>query len=825
MNKDQNPDIENIMHGLSEKVTERDTDKIYQNFASFPRLSRCKKATLLLPESVKSVRVHEDHVDILALARYVEEKYTYRYFDYRPVFPVKVNTATICVRIGFCGDSVARITAAPGFSLPSADEHLLEPGAAAFTRIDATDGDDRLVITNGTIDVVVEKKKWNLSLRDKDGKTFYRQFSFDAHSFVGYEVAPFGFLFDGETGETFACEAIEKDVYEHVYGLGENFSALDRTGRGFDLWNTNALGVNTERCYKNIPFYISSQGYAAFFNSTRKIRFDMGQTLSKANAVLVEGPRLDFFIMKGDSPAELLPQYTRLTGIPTLPPAWSFGIWISKISYGTQDEVETVTDRMRTQRLPCDVVHIDTDWFTENWVCDWRFDLNKFPDVEKLVEKLHTAGFRISLWQLPYIERGSFSTEVYDYGLSHGYFASCRDGDLRFPHGLIDFSNPEAVSWYQNDLLKPLLKLGIDVIKVDFGESAPPFFQYAGVEGAQMHNLYALLYNKAVYEITEEVRGKGDAMIWARSAWAGSQKYPVHWGGDAGTDFDSLAASVRSSLSIGLSGFPFWSSDVGGFWFDTDPTLYIRWVQYGMLCSHVRLHGFYTREPWDFGEDALRIYRRYAELRYRLLPYILAEADECVVTSLPMHRALVIDYQDDPTVAALDTEYLFGRSLLVCPVLRRDGFVRAYLPAGTWTDFHTNERLEGKRWLELVVSLDEMPVFVRENAIIPMGPVKQYVEEPVDGPLAVSLYPGIGTNSLRLHGVKSTITMKADRSSVIVTVDPIDAEMELRFVNFPGRLERAIGYAANIADGHTTVQVPRDQARSGFSIKLTGNTK
>jgi alpha-D-xyloside xylohydrolase len=316
---------------------------------------------------------------------------------------------------------------------------------------------------------------------------------------------------------------------------------------------------------------------------------------------------------------------------------------MSKISYGSREQVETVAKRMRDERIPCDVIHIDTDWFNENWICDWKFSDKKFPKVKEMIDNLADDGFKISLWQLPYVERGTESYEVYDDGLSNGYFASAPDGETIFPHGLIDFSNPEAVEWYKNKLIKPLLELGIKAIKVDFGESAPPFFRYSGINGSEMHNLYALLYNKAVYEITEEVLGKENALIWARSAWAGSQRYPLHWGGDAGTDMHAMAHSLKGCLSIGICGFPFWSSDIGGFWFESNPRLFARWSEFGMFCSHARAHGFFTREPWDFGDEVKAIYKKYAELRYQLMPYIYSQAVSAVNTSLPMHKALVMN--------------------------------------------------------------------------------------------------------------------------------------------------------------------------------------
>lgn len=776
----QKKDIQQIMHGLSDQSAVRDKDQIYLNTVEFPSLSSSRNATLMLPDSVKSVRVFDDHVLLTAKAVYMREEYTYRYFDYRPVFSPRSNTSTIQIRIGFCGGNTVRVTAWPGFREPKTQTQMLvkEPDFEAVT-VDETEHELR--ISNGKIRAVIQKQPWNLYLEDPDGNCFYRQFGRDGHSFVSYEICPFGFLIDGDQGEVYACESVEKDIYEHIYGLGENFSAIDRDGRSFRLWNTNALGVNTDRGYKNIPFYHSTQGYAAFYNTSRKVCFDMGKTLSKANWITVGGETLDYFVIRGETVRERLGRYLDLTGRPGMPPKWSFGLWMSKISYGTQEEVETVARRLRQGKIPCDVIHVDTDWFAEDWVCDWRVDQKKFPDFPGMIQNLHRNGYHLSLWQLPYIERGNISTEVYEEGMAHGYFASNPDGNMKFPHGLIDFSNPEAVEWYQQKLLRPLLEMGVDVIKADFGESAPPFFQYAGAGGQEMHNLYALLYNRAVYEITKEVHGEKDALIWARSAWAGSQRYPLHWGGDAGTDFASMANSIKGSLSLGMSGFPFWSSDIGGFWFESDPVLYIRWSQYGMFCSHARLHGFYTREPWDFGEQALEIFRKYANLRYRLMPYIYLQAKKAVDDGLPMNRALVIDYPDDPAVSSIDTQYLFGESILVCPVLNREGIVKIYLPYGTWTDFHTNRRHEGGKWMRIKAELEDMPLFIRENAIIPMGPEMSYVDEKETDPVTLLLYPVSGESRCDLEGME--ISMNALPERITLGISPCSHNLILSFIN------------------------------------------
>ncbi len=768
-----------IMHGLSGESLARE-EELFENMPVFPRISRSKNLTMLLVHKVKSCTNVPKGCDILAEGVYVDENYTYRYLDYRHVFTEKPNRGNLSIRLRFVNENTLRVTMAEGFFVPENRTEMIQDMKETECSVTCSETENQIVMSTRCVTAVIQKNPWNLSVKNRHGEVIYRQFGKDSHSFMPYEICPMGFLFDRNTKEQYACESAWSDPYEQFYGLGENFTSVSRKGRLFDLWNTNSLGVNTERGYKYIPFYMSSRGYGIFYNTSRKIRCDLGATLSKANYTMVEGTILDYFLMEGDRPKDIIPAYHRLTGLPAVPPKWSFGIWMSKISYGTREEVERVAKQMRSRKLPCDVIHIDTDWFTENWVCDWKFDERKFPRVEEMIDKLHRDGFKLSLWQLPYIERGKTSCEVYDEAAANGYFAAGPDGDLKFPHGLIDFTNPEAVRWYKEKLIKPLLRKGVDVIKADFGESAPAFFQYAGADGRDMHNLYALLYNKAAYEAAMEELGEEKALIWARSAWAGSQKYPVHWGGDAGTDFGSLASSLKGCLNLSLSGIPFWSSDIGGFWFESSRELYIRWLEFGMFCSHARFHGFYSREPWDFGQQAVDIYRKYAGLRYRLIPYIYNEALTVREEDTLIHRPVFYDYPTDFNTAGLDTQYLFGKELMVIPVLNEDNTVRIYLPQGQWTDFYDDGIVEGGKWLEQVVPLDKIPVYVRENAIIPMGPEIEYIGQKADDQWEIHCYPMTGKGRFCSYEHGFTVDMDGLAGKVLIRCTRTD--MDLTFV-------------------------------------------
>jgi alpha-D-xyloside xylohydrolase len=439
---------------------------------------------------------------------------------------------------------------------------------------------------------------------------------------------------------------------------------------------------------------------------------------------------------------QILPRYTDITGKPAMPPKWSFGHWMSRITYSSQAEVERVAKELRQHQIPTDVIHIDTGWFQKIGNSDLLFDPERFPDPAGMCARLKEMGFRVTLWQTP---NTAFGNALYNELLPINGLVRREDGKVynRAGYdedcGLIDYSSPEIVA-FMKQKFKDLFALGIAAIKVDFGEGGPIDGVYQGFSAEAMHNLYALLYNQAVFEATEEYFGEGNGVIWARSTWAGSQRYPVHWSGDGAATWRDLPCTLRSGLGFGLSGFVFWSHDIGGFIGNSTPELYARWVQLGAFSSHSRAHGEAPREPWCYGAEVEGIYRKYMELRYRLLPYIYSQSVSAVSRSLPMMRALVIDYQDDPTVAAIEDEYLFGEDILVAPILDPSNCRMVYLPQGTWVNYWSKKTVEGGKWLQVDAPLDILPMWVRAGAVIPMGPVQQYIGEKSLDPLTLEFY-------------------------------------------------------------------------------------
>ena len=519
---------------------------------------------------------------------------------------------------------------------------------------------------------------------------------------------------DGTTACGLAL-TIESD--EHFCGTGERFDRIDLFGRRIDLVNEDARGVNNDRAYKNVPLLLSSRPYGLFVHSHAKMRFDVGALSKRSLQVVVADDHVDVFLLGGGGFDRILYNYCRLTGFPTVPPTWSFGAWMSRMTYRSDEEVTQIAQRLRAERFPMDVIHLDTGWFPEDWKCEWRFSEENFPDPEGFLQRMEDDHFRVTLWQYPYVGR---DTGLWEEAYEKGYIAP-ENPDRSIPkRDTIDFTNPDAVRWYKEELIKPLLEMGADGIKADFGENIDEEADYQGMDGEMLRNLYALIYQKAVFEVTEEVTG--EPIIWARSSWAGSQRYPVHWGGDSESSFDGLQGTVRGGLHFGLSGFTFWSHDVGGFYgildFRNQPSdlVYLRWTQVGVLSSHIRFHGASPREPWEYPTVTAAV-REWLKFRYMLLPYVLAQSERCAQKGTPLFRALVFDWRDDPVVWTVSDEYTFGDSFLVCPVTNEDGVRDVYLPEGRWVDFWTGETIVGPIQLrDVEMPPERLPLYVREGA-------------------------------------------------------------------------------------------------------------
>lgn len=538
--------------------------------------------------------------------------------------------------------------------------------------------------------------------------------------------------------------AFNLDSGDPVFGLGEKYGPLNRRGQLVVSQNEDALGVNAEISYKNAPFAWSPSGWGLFINTPTTVRHGVGypQWSHRTYGLEVESSELDLFLIAADGPAEILERYTALTGRPAKPPRWSYGLWLSRAYYKTPEEALATAETLREKRMPCDVFTLDgRAWLDTATRFAFEWDASRYPDPTAFTKKIKNLNLRVCVWEYPLV---SEDHPLFAELASRGWLLTDKDrepyvyhwdpapfGEVLTalpPSGLVDFTHPEAYAWYAKAHQR-LFDSGIDVIKSDFGEQVPRDAHAAnGDDGRRLHNIYPLLYNRCVYGATRARFGE-DAMVWARSGWSGSQSAPIQWGGDPEVSWEGLAASIRGGQSWGMSGCPYYSHDIGGFYGgDPDPELYVRWVQAGVLSSHCRMHGIGDREPWAFGEGIEVIVRDWLELRYRLIPY-LEDCAEQAVMGLPVMRAMAVACPDDPAAWAFDEQYMLGSDLFVAPVLQPGGRVRFYLPKGTWYDFWTEEPVTGGQVLEREVSLRKAVFFVREGTRLPLGPVVQHSGE------------------------------------------------------------------------------------------------
>jgi len=632
-------------------------------------------------------------------------------YDVDPVWPFTIQ---------FVSPRTVRIRVKTGPDVRASEPSLMlvgDPPVDRSWQYAKIDGGHRYTSSAGSVTVM--ESPWRIELRDAKGKLLTQtQNPADFENTLS-PALPFSYIRRASDHSRSIAAVWSLSAGEKLFGGGESFTRLDKRGQRVVLSVNDANGAENERMYKPIPFLMSNRGYGFFTHTSAPATFDVGATFHGSNALLLGDDELDLFLFIG-TPKDILDAYTTLTGKSPMPPLWSFGFWMSRITYMSETEVRNVATKLRQYKIPADLIHLDTGWFETDWRSDYQFSKTRFPDPATLFADLKREGFHVSLWQLPYfVPKNLLFPEIVSQGLA------VRDGKGNLPSedAVLDFSNPKTITWYQQKLAA-LLKLGVGAIKVDFGEAAPFNGVYAsGRTGFYEHNLYPLRYNKVVADVTRDVNHEN--IIWARSAWAGSQRYPLHWGGDSMTSDIGMASTIRGGLSFGLSGFTFWSHDIGGFMGKTNEDLYARWLPFGLLTSHSRSHGFPPREPWEFGEAFTAAFRRAVEMRYALMPYIYAQAKDSSARGLPMLRALFVEFPEDPGSWTVEDEYLFGSDILVAPLLESGSTGRdVYLPPGTWIDYQTRRSFTGG-WHQIEAGPIRVVMLVREGAAIPHIAVAQ----------------------------------------------------------------------------------------------------
>lgn len=589
------------------------------------------------------------------------------------------------------------------------------------------------------------------------------------------------YMKDRDSGNAYMTEQLAIDVGELIYGLGERFTPFVRNGQTVEMWNEDG-GTASEIAYKNVPFYLTNKGYGVLVDNEGDVAFEVASEKVERVQFSVEGERLDYYLIGGGTPKGTIQKYTELTGRPALPPAWSFGLWLST-SFTTSYDEETTGSfirQMEERQIPLHVFHFDCYWMDAYEWCSFRWDPKTFPDPEAMLRRYHDRGLKICVWINPYIGQKS---PLFQEAMVGGYLIRKKDGSVwqtdlwQAGMGIVDFTNPEACAWYQSKL-KVLLDMGVDCFKTDFGERIPvrDVVYSDHSDPVKMHNFYTYLYNRTVFELLVRERGEGDALLFARSATAGSQQFPVHWGGDCSATYPSMAETLRGGLSLACSGFGFWSHDISGFEQTAPADVYKRWCAFGVFSSHSRLHGSSSyRVPWLFDEEACLVLKHLMNWKCRLMPYLYRQAVRAHEEGIPMMRPMFVEFPQDRSCETLDRQYMMGDHLLVAPIFQENGEVEYYLPEGRWVNLLTGTVAEGGRWRKEKHDYFSLPLLVRPGAILPLGISDHQVEyDYTEGlTLAVSwMEDGVHTQ-IELVDSKGTLqgSARASRTGNQITVE------------------------------------------------------
>ena len=588
-------------------------------------------------------------------------------------------------------------------------------GTSPRTVVEETDEEIRY--RSGRTTAVIDKRpnSWGIRFLDGDRELTSTGFRNMAH------------MTNRETGKCYMVEQLALDVDEYVYGLGERYTPFIKNGQSVEMWNEDG-GTASEITYKNIPFYITNKGYGVLLENEGDAAYEIASEKVERIQFSVEGERLDYCVINGSTPKGTISKYTALTGRPALPPAWSFGLWLTTSFTTNYDESTTsgFIDGMADRDIPLHVFHFDCYWMEAYEWCNFTWDPKTFPDPEGMLRRYHDRGLKICVWINPYIGQKS---PLFEEGMRLGYLMKKTNGDVwqtdmwQAGMGLVDFTNPGAVEWYQAKL-KTLLDMGVDCFKTDFGERIPvkDIAYFDGSDPVKMHNYYTYLYNRTVFELLERERGTGEAVVFARSATVGGQQFPAHWGGDCSAAYSSMAETIRSGLSLACAGFGFWSHDISGFENTAPADIYKRWCQFGLLSSHSRLHGSSSyRVPWLFDEEACCVLRKFVKLKCALMPYLYLQAVKAHEEGIPMMRPMFVEFPGDRACETLDKQYMLGDSLLAAPVFKESGEVEYYLPEGTWVNLLTGKAVTGGRWHKETHDYFSLPLMVRPGSVIAVG--------------------------------------------------------------------------------------------------------
>jgi alpha-D-xyloside xylohydrolase len=633
----------------------------------------------------------------------------------------------------------------------------------------------------------------------------------------------------GPENTTYMRAQLNLNVGEQIYGLGERFTPFVKNGQTVDIWNKDG-GTSSEQSYKNVPFYLSSEGYGVFVNHPEEVSFEIGSEAVSKSQFSVSGEYLDYYMINGPTPKEVISNYTGLTGKPALPPAWSFGLWLTT-SFTTDYNEETVNhfvDGMEERGIPLSVFHFDCFWMKEFEWCNFEWDKDNFPDPQGMLDRLKAKGLKICVWINPYIAQKS---KLFDEAAEQGFLIKRTNGDVwqwdlwQAGMGIVDFTNPAACEWY-TDKLRGLVDMGVDSFKTDFGERIPTedVVYFDGSDPEKMHNYYSYKFNEVVFELLKEEKGEQEAVLFARSSTAGGQKFPVHWGGDCDSTYEAMAESLRGGLSLTLSGFGYWSHDIGGFESTATPDVFKRWTAFGLLSSHSRFHGSSSyRVPWLFDKEAVDVTCHFTKLKNSLMPYLFNASVENNQTGVPVMRAMLLEFPEDPASHVLDRQYMLGDSILVAPIFSDDGLATYYLPKGKWTHLLTGDVVEGGMWRKEKYDYMSLPLFVKENTLLPIGvndvdPAYDYAEDVTFHLYELADGKQVSATVNSLDGkVSGTVTISRSGQTLEVEEDMNDKPFHIQLVGHTSIESTTNGLLTEDAKG---AKVSPEKSASKFSIIL-----
>ncbi|MCL3859258.1 alpha-xylosidase [Pediococcus pentosaceus] len=720
------------------------------------------------PKQVYSYDIHDDNVQVFAPYKKINER-----GDTLNLGMTTIDvTSPIKNVIGVKLTHFDQLQKGPSFSLN--DQHV---------NLETSTEDNKLKIQSGDLSAVFPV----------DGSDFKIEFEANGKVITKSEPNAEGEITETATKKHYMREQLSIGIDELVYGLGERFTSFVKNGQSVDITQKDG-GTGSEQAYKNIPFYITNKGYGVFVNQPETVSFEVASENTSRVQFSIEGESLEYFVIYGPTPKKILENYTSLTGKPALPPAWSFGLWLST-SFTTDYSEETVMkfiDGMKKRNIPLDVFHFDCFWMKGFEWTSFEWDKDSFPDPKGLISRIHDKGLKVCVWLNSYISQKS---RLFKIGKEKGYFIKHSDGNVwqwdlwQAGQGIVDFTNPEATEWYK-DYLRELMDMGVDAFKTDFGERIPveDAVYFDGSDPKRMHNYYTYLYNKAVFDVLLEKKGEGEAAVFARSATVGSQKFPVHWGGDNLSRYTSMADSLRGGLSFLLSGFGFWSHDIGGFEDNASADIYKRWTQFGLLSSHSRYHGnIEYRVPWNYDEEAVDVTRKFVKNKLTLMPYLYDEAVRTHETGVPLMRPMFLEFGEDQNSYHLDTQYMLGSNLLVAPIFNEEGTVKYYIPGGKWTNILTNKVYDvnnNGEWITEEYDYLNLPLLARENSILLTNPDAEHADYNYAAAPELHLYQMTeGTHSQRVvdnkGNVLGEITVDVNGGNLTVDTTVLSAQPKL----------------------------------------------